>query len=130
MFGIGVEELIVVFVIALFVLGPERLPSLARDVGKAVRELRRASDELTEEFLRADQARPEPPAPPSLPAPDPAPEQSTETPGAHADATTPRDDVTEFDKKAQDDADRARERGELVARTDAAAPPSEPERWG
>ena len=57
MFGIGIEELVLILVIALFVLGPERLPSLARDVGKAMRELRRTSDELTEEFLRADQPR-------------------------------------------------------------------------
>ena len=49
MFGIGIEELVLILLIALFVLGPERLPSLARDVGKAMRELRRTSDELTEE---------------------------------------------------------------------------------
>lgn len=58
MFGIGAPELIVIFLIALFVLGPERLPGLARDVGRAMSDLRRASDQLTDEFLKADQARP------------------------------------------------------------------------
>ncbi|OLC52665.1 MAG: hypothetical protein AUH85_16370 [Chloroflexi bacterium 13_1_40CM_4_68_4] len=140
MFGIGIEELVVILVIALFVLGPERLPSLARDVGKAVRELRRASDELTEEFLRADQPRPEPAPAPSLPASTPpTPEAGTE---AAAIATqepeqrpaTPEstavDDTTDFDRKAQEDADRARERGELVEPTGSGETPKEPERWG
>ncbi len=55
MFGIGTGELILIFVIALFVLGPERLPQLARDIGRVMAELRKASDELTAEFMKADQ---------------------------------------------------------------------------
>ena len=126
MFGIGIEELVLILVIALFVLGPERLPSLARDMGKAMRELRRTSDELTEEFLRADQPRPEPPPPPALPA---AAAPEAEAP-ATAVAEAPVDDTTEFDRKAQEDADRARERGELTQPAGSAEAPKEPERWG
>src|ERR687887_408732 len=114
MFGIGAEELIVIFIIALFVLGPERLPSLARDLGKAMRELRRASDELTEEFLRADQPRPEPQAPSAptaLAEPDPpAPPTEAPTPAgesAPADTHT-TEERSEFERKPQDEADRAR----------------------
>jgi TatA/E family protein of Tat protein translocase len=127
MFGIGAEELVVIFVIALFVLGPERLPSLARDIGKAVRELRRASDELTEQFLRADEPRPEP-SPASLPAQTPTPAPA-ETPVVTAESSA-AEDTTEFDRKAQEDADRARERGELAPGAPAQSPPHEPERWG
>jgi len=54
MFGIGTEELILIFILALLVLGPERMPKIARDVGRVVGDLRRTSDELREEFLNAD----------------------------------------------------------------------------
>ena len=50
MFGIGTGELLLLLIIALIVLGPERMPRLARDLGRAVAEFRRSSDELREEF--------------------------------------------------------------------------------
>ena len=43
---LGVPELIVVFVIALLVFGPRRLPELGRTLGKALGEFRKASNEL------------------------------------------------------------------------------------
>ena len=46
MFGIGTEELMLILVIALVVLGPERMPKLARDLGKMVGEFRKTSDDL------------------------------------------------------------------------------------
>ena len=49
---IGPAELIVVFIIALIVFGPGRLPELARTLGKAMRELRRMSLEVTAEFVK------------------------------------------------------------------------------
>lgn len=54
MFGIGTGELLVLLVLALLVLGPERMPRLARDIGKTVGDLRRTSEELRQEFLSAD----------------------------------------------------------------------------
>ncbi len=54
MFGVGPEELALVFLIALLVLGPERLPKVARDLGRTIGELRRTSDEFRDEFLNAD----------------------------------------------------------------------------
>ena len=54
MFGVGPEELVLLLIIALFVLGPERMPKMARDVGRVVGDLRRTSDQLREEFLNAD----------------------------------------------------------------------------
>ena len=46
MFDIGLQEMIVIGVIALLVFGPSRLPELGRMVGRAMREFRRASDEF------------------------------------------------------------------------------------
>ena len=54
MFGIGPEELMLVALLALLVLGPDRLPKVMRDMGRVVGDLRRTSDELRSEFLNAN----------------------------------------------------------------------------
>ena len=46
MFDIGLQELALIFVIALLVFGPKNLPQLGRSLGRAMREFRRASDEF------------------------------------------------------------------------------------
>jgi Tat protein translocase TatB subunit len=46
MFGIGMPELILIAVVALIVLGPKRLPDLAKSMGRAVREFKKATSEL------------------------------------------------------------------------------------
>lgn len=46
MFDVGLQELIVIAVIALLVFGPSKLPELGRRAGRVLRELRRASDEF------------------------------------------------------------------------------------
>ena len=43
-------ELVVILVVALIVLGPKRLPEVARQIGRAVAEFRRQSNEVMEEF--------------------------------------------------------------------------------
>jgi Tat protein translocase TatB subunit len=53
MFGIGTPELLVILVVALIVLGPERLPEIARALGKGLAELRRATSGLTDELQNA-----------------------------------------------------------------------------
>jgi Tat protein translocase TatB subunit len=50
-FGIGMTELLVILVIALLVLGPKRLPEMARSLGRGLAEFRRASTDIRREFL-------------------------------------------------------------------------------
>lgn len=49
MFDLGLQELIVIFVVALLVFGPRRLPELARTMGKGLGQLRKAMFELKHE---------------------------------------------------------------------------------
>ena len=50
MFGLGIWELALIAVVALVVLGPRRLPEVARQVGKALNEFRRATNSLKAGF--------------------------------------------------------------------------------
>lgn len=51
-FNVGLPEMLVILVIALIVFGPRKLPEIGGAVGKAMREFRRASSELTDELAR------------------------------------------------------------------------------
>lgn len=53
MFGIGFPELLVILVVALIVLGPKRIPDVARSLGRGLAEFRRATGEITDEFRTA-----------------------------------------------------------------------------
>jgi TatA/E family protein of Tat protein translocase len=61
MFGsIGMPELIIIFVIALVIFGPRKLPELGRSLGRSLSEFKRASNELKstlEEEIRLDEQR-------------------------------------------------------------------------
>jgi sec-independent protein translocase protein TatB len=48
MFGIGMQELLLILVIALIVLGPKKLPDVAKSLGKALNEFKRAASDIKE----------------------------------------------------------------------------------
>jgi Tat protein translocase TatB subunit len=48
MFGIGMPELMIIMVVALIIIGPKKLPDLARALGKGMAEFRKATDEIKE----------------------------------------------------------------------------------
>jgi TatA/E family protein of Tat protein translocase len=74
MLDIGVQELLVLMVIALLVFGPDKLPELGRRLGRAMREFRRASDEFRSTIETNLNLNEEPPLPPSAALPSPTPE--------------------------------------------------------
>ena len=54
MFGIGMPELLLILALALIVLGPKKLPELAKALGKGLAEFRRATDEIKDEFRQME----------------------------------------------------------------------------
>ncbi len=50
MFDLGIQELIVIFIVALLVFGPKRLPELGRTLGKGMAELRKALHGVKEQM--------------------------------------------------------------------------------
>jgi len=81
---LGVPELIVIFIVALIVFGPRKLPELGRSLGKSLAEFKRASNDLRntlDDEIRLDERRtttqtaasaPAVSAPAELPAPAPS----------------------------------------------------------
>ena len=53
MFGVGIPELVVIFLVALIFLGPKQLPEVAKLLGKALAEFRKATDDISAEFNNA-----------------------------------------------------------------------------
>ena len=93
MFNIGMPELLVILTVALIVLGPKRLPDVARAIGKAMAEFRKATAGITDELENAramfeEEARKAAaPAPPNriAPAASIEPRASTTSPAGDAE---------------------------------------------
>jgi sec-independent protein translocase protein TatA len=83
--NIGPMEVIIIFVVALLVFGPAKLPEIGRQVGKAIREFRRFQSSYQNEFRDLLEDPPPGPVIPQ-PAPMPAAEQTAE---AQAEAPAP-----------------------------------------
>jgi TatA/E family protein of Tat protein translocase len=92
MFGpIGMPELIIIFVIALIIFGPRKLPDLGKSLGRSLAEFKRASNDLRstlEEEIRVEDTRPKNIEPEVIPSkPEPAIESSTETDTSETDTS-------------------------------------------
>ncbi|HBI47747.1 MAG TPA: twin-arginine translocase subunit TatB [Smithella sp.] len=53
MFGIGMQELIIIAIIALIIVGPKKLPDLAKSLGKGFNEFKKATEGITEDLKDA-----------------------------------------------------------------------------
>ncbi|MBO4527634.1 MAG: twin-arginine translocase TatA/TatE family subunit [Victivallales bacterium] len=58
MFGIGMGEWLIIFLIILLLFGAKRLPEIARSLGKATNEFKKAKDELTSYTETPSQSQP------------------------------------------------------------------------
>jgi len=89
MLGLSMTEVVIILGLALLLLGPDQLPSIAKALGKGMREIRRATDDLKttfdQEMVRLDDSEPQRMLQPV--APDPAAARAE----ARSAASTPAD---------------------------------------
>ena len=84
MFGLGVWEILVILLVALLVLGPKKLPEVARSLGRGLAEFRRASSEIRNS-LTVDEAPKKKSSPPAATKQsDPSKQREDETEGGDA----------------------------------------------
>ncbi len=105
MFGLGFWEISVILIIALVVLGPKKLPEMAKSLGKGIREFRSATEDF-KSTLDSEMSRPAPkelpraPAAPAAPVDEviaevePAPKPTPATEPAPEPAAKPSDEET------------------------------------
>ena len=60
MFGIGMQEMVIIGLIVLVVFGPKKLPTMARDFGRFVSEARRSVEEFKEDLVSEKEGGQEP----------------------------------------------------------------------
>ena len=119
MFNIGLPELLIIVAIALIVFGPNKLPELAKAFGRAMREFKKATEEvkesfeaetkdleeykhtLTDENLLADLAEQISPPEPATEetSPQPEPSAAAETPPLHEASAQTEEGKAEEKKK-------------------------------
>jgi len=59
-FGIGMQEMVIIGLIVLVVFGPKKLPSMARDIGRFVSEARRSVEEFKQDLVSEKEGGQEP----------------------------------------------------------------------
>lgn len=95
MFNIGPLELVVILVVALLVVGPQKLPEVGRSIGQGIREFRKAQEEVRRSLrstLQDDDGQPKRPARPKrTPGASSAPATAGNGPGAADEVVTASD---------------------------------------
>jgi len=122
MFNIGPLELMVILVVALLVVGPKRLPEVARSIGRGLREFRKAQSEV-QETLRSSFEEPAPPTPRPT---DEAPAHDAAGATAPSPGSSETADVARALGKGLAEIRRAREELQRTFRIDLNEPPSTP----
>jgi sec-independent protein translocase protein TatB len=105
MFGMGMGELLLILVVALLFVGPDKLPNAARAIGKGIRDFRKHTKDLQSTIeqdeklgeavrelrsaLQGDPARPPPPPARPPPAPDTGTGGSGGAPADHSSPSEP-----------------------------------------
>ncbi len=97
MFGIGIQEMLIILVVVLIFFGPKRLPDLAKNLGKGIAEFKKATEEVRkgiDEAMKEEAPKEALPSPDSASAPAPGPppsipEQAAASSPGSADASSP-----------------------------------------
>ena len=89
---VGADEVFLILVIALLLFGADRLPGIARSIGRALAELRRASESIRDEVMNQEEPPPRRPAAPAPQPPKPSPTTASEPPSDAARKENPTDD--------------------------------------
>ena len=133
--SIGMGELLIIFVIALIVFGPRKLPELGLSLGKTLGEFKRASNDLRntleEEIHVEDQTPRDPPPPARASAPPDDDPHSLDDPNSleaqsHDEEQTPREPVGSADASASPAPDPSETETHVEAQTRPETPPSTP----
>ncbi len=88
MFGLSFGEIVIIAILALLLLGPDKLPEAAKTLGKGLREIRRATDELKDQVEQEIYGDPRKPARPALVPPVPTQTQPVPGPAGPPPAAT------------------------------------------
>lgn len=99
MFGIGLPELVIILVIALIVVGPHKLPDLARSLGKGLGEFKKATDGFQQSIRMeslTNEEKKEKPQVAATPAAEPA-DATAVTPPKHDKAEANKNSVEHTD---------------------------------
>jgi Tat protein translocase TatB subunit len=92
MLNIGPQELLLILIVALVVVGPQRLPELGRTIGKALREFRKIQDDVKDTIRFDLNDDPEPYVRPRKGPPTPTPDGNGEVTAADEPAAADKPD--------------------------------------